>query len=395
MRAPLPPDEPARITALRRYAILDTAEEEAFNRITRLAGSVFQAPVAAISLIDENRVWFKSRINVDICEADRDISFCAHAILGETVFVVPDATADRRFADYPAVLGDPGIRFYAGAPICTPDGYRLGTLCVADFAVRDSFGPSEARTLADLASLVIEELEHRRTEAHLKVANNELEQFAYAAAHDLQEPLRQINIYTQLLLRRHEDVLNADARECSHLIRSGVGRMESLIHDLLSYSRSAYERLTETGTTDAHYALTDALEKLEGIIKEGRAEVRVTTELPTVCADRAALTQVFHNLLSNALKYCKPGVIPKIEVSAVKKEENWIFSVCDHGIGFSPEYAEQIFGLFRRLHTAAAYPGTGIGLAVVKRLVERHGGKVWADSEGEGRGSAFRFSLPA
>ncbi len=175
-RTPIPETEQARLEALRRYAVLDTSPEETFDRITRLASSIFGTPIALISLVDETRQWSKSAVGLDSGPTPRDQAFCAHAILSDEVLVVPDATADDRFLDNPLVTGAPGIRFYAGAPLTTPDGHRLGTLCVIDHAVRDGLTPFQQQELRDLAALVVDQLELRRSTAELKTRLEELEE---------------------------------------------------------------------------------------------------------------------------------------------------------------------------------------------------------------------------
>src|SRR5579875_3672868 len=173
MIAPLPPDESLRLEALYRLRVLDTPGEETFDRITRLAARLFDVPIALISLVDAERQWFKSRFGMGDCETSRDIAFCAHAILRDDVMVVPDATQDPRFAGFANVTGAPGIRFYAGAPLIDPQGYKLGTLCVIDTRPRQ-FTPKEASLLADLATVVAEQL-HQRLAAE-KIAAAEREQ---------------------------------------------------------------------------------------------------------------------------------------------------------------------------------------------------------------------------
>jgi PAS domain S-box-containing protein len=158
----LPIDEGHRLAALERCAILDTAPEEAFDRVARLAAFAFRAPIALISFVDGRRQWFKARVGLDVTETPREVAFCAHAILNDEVCLVPDARMDARFADNPLVLGDPGVQFYAGAPLTTSEGLRLGTLCVIDRKPRDDFGAEDARRLADLAAVAMSELELRR-----------------------------------------------------------------------------------------------------------------------------------------------------------------------------------------------------------------------------------------
>src|SRR5919199_3380376 len=167
VRAALPHNEPERLRALRRYGILDTPPESAFDRITGLAARLFDVPIVLVTLVDEGRQWFKSCYGLDLRQTEREVSFCAHALLADEVLVVPDATRDPRFADNPLVLGPPDIRFYAGAPLKTPDGFTLGTLCIIDTAPRDGLDAGQAATLVDLAALVMDELELRTDRAAL------------------------------------------------------------------------------------------------------------------------------------------------------------------------------------------------------------------------------------
>ena len=233
--------------------------------------------------------------------------------------------------------------------------------------------------------------DQRRTEEDLRRMNRELEEFAYVASHDLQEPLRMVNIYTQLILKTlgtDNEALNLYAG----FIQQGVMRMDALIHDLLTFSRSVHsEELPIIGTADLDASLSEALSIMKNRIEETGAVVQ-SSPLPSVRGDTAQMAHVFQNVLSNALKYRKKGETPEIQITAVREYDNWIISVRDNGIGFEPQYSERIFGLFKRLHKAE-YPGTGLGLAICKRIVERYGGRMWAEGV-PGEGSAFHFSLP-
>jgi light-regulated signal transduction histidine kinase (bacteriophytochrome) len=221
-------------------------------------------------------------------------------------------------------------------------------------------------------------------------SNAELEQFAYVASHDLQEPLRMVASYCQLLQRRYQGKLDADADDFINFAVDGARRMQVLINDLLAYSRAG-RREQSFVATDSAQVLDDVIANLQTSIEE--RDAKITREpLPTVRADRAHLLQVLQNLVGNAIKFCEHG--PQIHVSAVQQEDQWLFSVRDNGIGIAPEYADRIFEIFKRLHGWGEYPGTGIGLAVCKKLVERHGGRIWVEST-PGQGSVFYFTLPA
>ncbi|HLJ09689.1 MAG TPA: ATP-binding protein [Planctomycetaceae bacterium] len=224
----------------------------------------------------------------------------------------------------------------------------------------------------------------------LERSNHDLEQFAYAASHDLQEPLRAVSGYCQLLQRRYEEQLEPKAREFIAQAVAGARRMQALIEGLLAYSRVG-RRGNMLMPTEADSALDRALVNLETAICESGATV-TRDPLPTVVADSTQLMLVFQNLIGNAIKYHSHR-LPEIHVSASKRDKDWLFSVRDNGIGIHPQYKDRIFLIFQRLHTRNEYPGTGIGLAICRRIIERHRGQIWVESA-PGEGSTFFFTLP-
>jgi two-component system sensor histidine kinase/response regulator len=221
-------------------------------------------------------------------------------------------------------------------------------------------------------------------------SNAELEQFAYVASHDLQEPLRMVASYTQLLARRYQGRLDADADEFIGFAVDGAARMQTLIQDLLAYSRLSTRGQSFTAT-DATAACDAALRNLRGALAETKGVVSVEP-LPTVLADSTQLTQLLQNLIGNAIKYCDHRT-PKITVAARRDGDQAVFSVNDNGIGIEPQYFDRIFQMFQRLHTRDSYSGTGIGLALCRKIVERHGGRIWVESR-LGEGSTFLFTIP-
>jgi signal transduction histidine kinase len=230
----------------------------------------------------------------------------------------------------------------------------------------------------------------KETLAELGRSNTDLEQFAYVASHDLQEPLRMISSYVQLLARRYSGKLDADADEFIGFAVDGAARMQRLINDLLTYSRMG-RRKKPFEPTDVNHVLSQTVVNLKNAIEESHAVI-TNDALPTVMADEAQVSQLLQNLVSNAIKFRSNGP-PHIHISSQQENGQWIFSVSDDGIGIDPQYHERIFAIFQRLHGRTEYDGTGIGLSVCKSIVERHGGKIWLESE-FGKGSTFYFSIP-
>ncbi len=247
----------------------------------------------------------------------------------------------------------------------------------------------EQKQLA-LERAVLAEAEQERYAAELERSNRDLEQFAYVASHDLSEPLTTVSSFVALLEQRYAGRLDADADAFIRHAVDGVQRMQALIDDLLAYSRMGQSSLTRADTS-LDEVIADARTSLNASIARTGARID-SGPLPVVDGDRRQLVQLFQNLLSNAIKFA--AGTPVIRIEAVPEEGRWTVSVIDNGIGIEPAASERIFLLFERLHTSERIDGTGIGLAICERIVERHGGRIWVDTA-DGGGSAFRFTLPA
>ena len=273
----------------------------------------------------------------------------------------------------------------------------IGLVVVQSYRSSTDFGPEDLEFLEFISSQIAIALEARQTSENLEQyatnlerSNKDLQQFAYIISHDLQEPLRMVASYLQLLDRRFKDKLDADAKEFIDYAVDGAKRMQGLIQALLQYSRVG-TRGSEFEPLDINLVLDQALQNLDLTLQEKQAEV-IASDLPTILADQNQFVQLFQNLVGNAIKFTREAS-PKIQICATRTNGSFIFEVRDNGIGIDPAHEDRIFQIFQRLHTREEYPGTGIGLAICKRIVERHGGRIWFESQPD-QGTTFFFSIP-
>ncbi|HYO57033.1 GAF domain-containing protein [Archangium sp.] len=306
--------------------------------------------------------------------------------------LVNDVWSDPRLRSRPWAEAN-GLVSFLGAPLLVR-GQLVGVLALYGQIPLDE---EMLATLATVADAVAQGLERRRAEMSLQErvrelarSNEDLQQFAYVASHDLQEPLRMVASYTQLLARRYKGRLDPDADEFIAYAVDGVNRMQRLIQDLLAWSRVG-TRGHELKPIDSGHALNKAVANLEALVKETGATL-IQGKLPPVIADETQLIQLFQNLVGNALKF-RGKAPPRVLVEAERQGHEWRFTIEDNGIGIEPQYYERIFVIFQRLHGKEEYPGTGIGLAICKKIVERHGGRIGLDSQ-PGHGTTFWFTLP-
>jgi PAS domain S-box-containing protein len=239
--------------------------------------------------------------------------------------------------------------------------------------------------------IMSDETARKQLQDSLSESNAALEQFAYVASHDLQEPLRTMSNYAQLLTKKYKGKFDEDGDRFLSFIVDASQRMSTLIQDLLEYARAATEE-ERPASVSLDEDLEAALTHLTQAVEESSATI-THDPMPIIEVDRGQMVRLFQNLIGNALKYRKPHEAPKIHVSAEQTHRDWLITIQDNGIGFDPQYASNIFAPFKRLHQAGEYPGTGVGLAICRRIVESHGGRIWAESKA-GEGAAFRFTLP-
>jgi two-component system, chemotaxis family, CheB/CheR fusion protein len=409
------------VTEQRQAAALVTAQRQAFEMFTSgvslmevlevfiraVEKQTYPGTAVAIHLLDQSGRRFEHTIApslssdysraTDGMEVSSAIGPCCPAVSSGQRVVVADVAASREFPKFASFVLPLGIRAAWSTPIVDSNGKILGTVAAyyreprAPKLQDDFFGEIVTRT----AAIIIERKKAVdalvRSQEELRSANDDLKHFSYAASHDLQEPLRMVMSYTQLLAREYEGGLGPNAdKYIAHAVE-GAERMEALLTDLREYWSVNEQRVEKLVPVDCNTIMEKALAYLEMRVRESGAVV-THDPLPIVMAEEVSLTLLFQNLIGNAIKYCRSDESPRIHVSAAQRDGAWNFAVMDNGIGIDAEFLQMIFAPFKRLH-GREYPGTGIGLAMCQKIVERYQGRIWAESTA-GRGSAFHFTIP-
>src|SRR5712692_5098410 len=414
--APIPENEAERLESLRRYQILDTKSDPAFDDLAALASFICGTPIALVSLVDSNRQWLKAKVGLEASETPRDVSFCAHTILADDLFVVEDARADQRFADNPLVITDPNIRFYAGAKLTTSDGYALGSLCVIDRVPR-KLNAAQEEALRSLSRQVVAQMEckrnllemaeviaDRKQTDELKAAKHAAEaasraksEFLANISHELRTPMNGIIGMTELVL---DSELTAEQRENLGVVKSSADALLSLVSDILDFSEIESGKL---GPEAAEYCLRDTLSdavkatSLRAHEKGLRLLCHTRPDVPDlVIGEPERLRQIVGHLISNAIKFTERGEIV-IEMGVEMLLRGGILlhcSVADTGTGMPTEKQQLIFDVFTQADGSSTriHGGVGLGLTISSRLVEKMGGRIWVDSE-LGTGSKFHFTF--
>ncbi len=322
--------------------------------------------------------------------ADRLFGYRAEEIIGQPVTrLLPPGRGHEETLILDRVGGGERVDHLETLRV-TKDGELLDvSVTVSPVKGRDGRITGASKILRDITQRKCAEEALRQTAEDLVRSNKDLEQFAYVASHDLREPLRMVTGFMSLLKDHCQGKLDAKADQYIGFATEGASRMQSLIDDLLIYSRAGRSEVSEP--TDLESVLDSVLQTLAARIEESAATI-TRDPLPAIAANRLELTQVFQNLIANALTF-KGERKPEIHIGARRQANAWLLSVRDNGIGIDPQFAERIFMIFQRLHTREQYPGTGIGLAICKKIVERHGGRIWVESQPE-KGSTFCFTIP-
>ena len=390
MLSPLESAEGILVTAaIRNISMRKAAEKHLAQMEGRYRGLLEAAPDAMVVVNQDGEIVL---LNV---QAEKQFGYRRDELVGQKVKnIIPEGFAERLVADALRSVED-ALAQQIGTGIELTARRKDGS----EFPIELMLSPLESAEGILVTAAVRDITTRKKAEAHLlqKVeelnrSNEELEQFAYIASHDLQEPLRMVASYTQLLSKRYTGKLDSDADEFISFAVDGASRMQRLIKDLLAYSRAG-TKPPDLQNTSSERALEQALINLRGAVAESGALVTYDP-LPVVVADEMQLIQLFQNLVGNAIKY-QNSKVPRVHISATASGENkWIFSVRDNGLGINSQYFERIFGVFQRLHKREEFEGTGVGLAICKKIVERHGGAISVESK-LGHGSTFFFALGA
>ena len=396
-KAAVPNNEVERLAALARYDILDTEREPAFDDVTALIAQICQTPIAVVNLIADGRQWFKSEVGLGVRETPLGASLCAHAILQQDLFVVPDTTLDPRFADNPLVTGTPKLRFYAGALLRSHDGFPLGTLCVLDVEPR-GLSAQQIAALTTLSRHVMNLFELRQSmrrqqelTQHVERALEAHQRVLACVAHDLRNPLAAIVMAAEVLASRSHDPAILD-------VGSRIGRAAN------AAKRLADDLVDHEGIVRGGLALRRSIIPLSPVLAEtidrsrGAATAagvaliaRIAEPLGVVLGDADRLTQVFGNLVSNALAHTQRG--GSVTLTAERRGQAIEVCVTDTGSGIADDVAPRIFEPFARGPETSS-KGVGLGLSIVKTLVDAHEGKVSFETS-VGIGTTFRVALPS
>jgi len=393
--APPTIDETARLEALYGYDVLDTEVEKIFDDLTQLAAQICGTPITLISLVDPDRQWFKSKVGLDAEETSRDIAFCAHAIHQKEIFEVEDTLQDKRFFDNPLVTSDPNIRFYAGTPLISADGYAIGTLCVIDDKP-NKLTKDQRQALEVLGRSVISQMELRKNIKELKQANEHKTEFLSNMSHELRTPLNAIIGFSRLILDDIDQQKSPAkfSEYINHIDYSGR-RLLSVVNSVIDLNK------IEAGMMQVQIetvCLREYIKDLEGMLaitaneKDLAFSVHVSDNLPThLPIDPAKTSQIITNLVHNAIKFTTSGKWVKVEISL--NNEHLVITVADQGVGISSTDLTKLFRKFQQVGQTKGFEGSGLGLSITQSLVNLLGGSIKVLST-LGSGSIFKVKLP-
>ena len=389
--------ESERIQNLESYSILDTLPESDYDSLTTLASEICGTPISLVSLIDKKRQWFKSHHGLDATETPKEYAFCTHAINDpENIFIIQVARIDNRFHDNPLVTGDPYVIFYAGVPLISEEGYPLGTLCVIDHKP-NLLSQSQIKSLTALSKQVMNLISLRRNKLFLEQSlkeleekNQELERFAFIAAHDLKSPLIGISSLTNFFLEEYDSKIDEEGQKMLKLIIETSSKLRNLIDGLLDYSRG--ENVLKEDKSNIN--LETLKHEITGLFSyDHNLKLEIKSSLTEIYINKTAINQILINLVTNAIKYNDKDIV-EIEIGISESDSQYIFYVQDNGPGIEINFQDKIFRIFEIVAAKDKFgqTGNGIGLATVKKIVEKSGGSINVQSELE-KGAKFIFTI--
>lgn len=375
--ADYPKNEKERLRRLKELGILDSLQEQAYDDLTFLAAQICDAPIALITLLDEERQWFKSHHGLNATETPRDISFCSHAMLQDGTFIVENTLEDERFHDNPLVTGDLGIRFYAGAPLILDQDIRLGTICVIGHEQR-ILSESQASALEALARQVITLFEARMRVKELEKLDHMKDEFVSMVSHELRTPLTSLKGSLDILSHL-KDSQEAQIESMLEIATRNADQLLAIVNDILELAKMETGKVALTQDSVNLSELMDEIVCLnQSYVQQCRCQLKLIapTEPLIVEADRLRLTQVLSNFISNAAKFSFPDTEVVLEVT--RHNDRAKVSVTNHGKGIKMEDQVQVFAKFRQLghKQNQKFPGTGLGLNISKHIIEAHGGEI-------------------
>jgi signal transduction histidine kinase len=386
-----------RIESLHSYAVLDSDYEEEIDSLTQLASEICETPISLVSLVDNDRQWFKSKVGLEVDETSRDVSFCAHAINeAEDFFIVEDARKDERFFDNPLVTNNPLVIFYAGVVLKSDQNLPLGTLCVIDHTPR-TLTEKQIRLLKTISNQIMNLFNYKksiRTQEALRLQlaqkNQELETFASTAAHDLKSPLTNIMNAANIFSQKYGSQIDPNGNQMIDSIEKSGQRLRLLIDGLLQFSKIDDLSLLSKSEVNLN-EITTELHTLIG--NNDNLIISLHSDLTTIETYPILLYQVLINLFTNSHKYCDKK-IAAIDFFVSDNTSHFLFIVKDNGSGIEEKHHAAIFNLFQTAAITDQFgnKGNGIGLATVKKIIEKLGGKIYVESE-LGHGTAFHFSI--
>jgi signal transduction histidine kinase len=402
--APIPVNEKERLLKLKEYSILDTPAEESFDEIVKLASIICKVPISTISLIDEKRQWFKAKVGLPLNETSREVAFCAHVVNGDDLMIVNDAMEDDRFFDNPLVTSDPDIRFYAGMPLITPDGNKLGTICVIDNVPR-TLTDEQKFALQILAKNVITLLELRLKNNNLSdtlttlyTQSNEIERvnnintrLLSILAHDLKNPLGIIQQVTEMYVAKEISVNDMD--EIFIELKKNATNALNMLNEVLQWGTSQVEgKATEYKDFNLYDLVEQKNEDYYLLLKsKGNRLINLCEKELNFNADLNMMRFILRNLIMNANKFTKDGTI---SIKTIDSDDFVEVVVTDTGVGMKPSQISRLFQWETRQSSdgTSGEKGTGLGLLICNEFVHKQGGKIWVESS-LGKGSSFHFTI--